>query len=135
MHDAMPRYKEPASPFGERLVAIRKARGISQVELARLINSTQRAISYYEVEAEYPPGAVVVHLAQVLHVSADELLGLRRPKDEPKDQEEQRLWKKFVQMRALPEKDQRAILRMVNSLGAANGNGKHSTRRRQAVGS
>lgn len=39
------------------------------------------------------------------------------------DQEEQRLWRKFRQMRELPEKDQRAIFRMVNSLTLARGNG------------
>ena len=77
MHLAMPRYREPASPFGERLVAIRKARGLTQTELAERIGSTQRSLSYYEVRAEYPPAEVVVRLASALRVSADYLLGLK----------------------------------------------------------
>jgi transcriptional regulator with XRE-family HTH domain len=122
----MPRYRKPSSPFGERLVAVRKARGLSQVQLARLISATQRAISYYEVEATFPPAEAIVKLARALRVSTDELLGLKRLREEDKDQDEQRLWRKFRQIRLLPEKDQRAIARMVNSLVAARGNGNGS---------
>ena len=123
----MPRYRKPSSPFAERLVAVRQARGLSQVELARRIGGTQRAISYYEVEATFPPAEAIIKLAKALRVSTDELMGLRRLKEESKDQEDQRLWKKFRQARLLPEKDQRAIARMINSLVAArgNGNGNH----------
>jgi transcriptional regulator with XRE-family HTH domain len=112
----MPRYRKPSSPFGERLVAVRKARGLSQIELAKRIGATQRAISYYEVEATFPPAEAIVKLATALRVSSDELLGLKRLKEEAKDHEEQRLWRRFQQIRLLPEKDQRAIARMVNSL-------------------
>jgi transcriptional regulator with XRE-family HTH domain len=86
------------------------------MELARLIHATQRAISYYEVEATFPPAEAIVKLAKALRVSTDELLGLKRLREEDKDQDEQRLWKKFRQIRLLPEKDQRAVARMVNSL-------------------
>jgi hypothetical protein len=89
-----------------------------------MIGSSQRAISAYETVAEYPPTAVVVDLAKGLKVSADELLGLEPPPKTariPEDPETRRLWRKFQQVRALPEKDQRAVIRLVCSLVSAKG--------------
>ena len=50
----------------------------------------------------------------------DELLGVKAPRG-PKlvngtDPETRRLWRKFQQVVALPEKDRRAVIRLVNSL-------------------
>jgi hypothetical protein len=62
---------------------------------------------------------VLVKIATVLKVSADELLGLKTPKQAPQpkqDPETKRLWKRFQQLLALPEKDQRAVIRLINSL-------------------
>jgi transcriptional regulator with XRE-family HTH domain len=118
----MPRKVRPASAFGERLAELRAERGITQIQLAEMIGSSQRAISAYETVAEYPPTPVVVELAKVLKVSADELLGLKPPKRAAKteDPEVRRLWKKFQQVLALPEKDRRAVIRLVNSLVAGH---------------
>jgi hypothetical protein len=46
--DAMPRKKYGETSFGERLQAIRRARGLTQVQLAEAAVTTQRAVSYYE---------------------------------------------------------------------------------------
>jgi transcriptional regulator with XRE-family HTH domain len=116
----MPRKVHPASAFGERLAELRAERGITQAQLAAMIGSSQRAISAYETVAEYPPTAVVVQLAETLKVSTDELLGVRplRAARSAEDPEVRRLWKKFQQVLALPEKDRRAVVRLVNSLVA-----------------
>jgi transcriptional regulator with XRE-family HTH domain len=116
MLDEMPRKKYKERDFQERLAGIRKARGLTQVRLAKAINSTQRAISHYENESAYPPAPVVVKLAKALRVTTDELLGVKPVKVEKQDPDVRRLWKKFVQIQTLPVKDQRAIIRMVNSL-------------------
>jgi transcriptional regulator with XRE-family HTH domain len=115
----MPRKVTPESEFGRRLMAARNQRGLTQTQLADMIGSTQRNISHYETVADCPPGPVIVELAKALQCSADELLGLKSPKTPPKpkqDQETKRLWKKFQQVRSLPEKDQRAVIRLINSL-------------------
>ncbi|CAG0989980.1 hypothetical protein GPROT1_02935 [Gammaproteobacteria bacterium] len=119
----MPRKVQAASAFGERLAELRAEHGITQIQLAEMIGSSQRAISAYETVAEYPPTAVVVELAKVLKVSANELLGLEpvwldRSKEDP---EARRLWKKFQQVMTLPEKDRRAVIRLVNSLVETKG--------------
>ncbi len=116
----MSRKKQRKGPdFGTRLVEARQARGITQIKLAEAIGSSQRAISAYETMACYPPTPVLAQIAQALHVSTDELLGLkptRTTKGQIEDPEERRLWRKFRQSRDLPEKDQRAIVRLLNSL-------------------
>jgi transcriptional regulator with XRE-family HTH domain len=124
----MPRKVQPASAFGERLARLRAERGITQGQLAERIGSSQRAISAYETVAEYPPTAVVVEIAKALKVSADELLGLKPPPKAARTQEDpevRHLWKKFQQVLSLPEKDRRAVIRLVNSLvaGRASRNG------------
>ena len=118
----MPRKKQPPTNFGHRLATVRKARGFTQVQLAEKATTTQRAISYYETEAGYPPMPAVAALAQALGVSVDELMGLQEPQPEllRDDPETRRLWKKFQQVRSLPVKDQRAVIRLVNSLATAS---------------
>ena len=128
--DAMPRTKKDDSSFGPRLAAIRKARGLTQVQLAQAAATTQRSVSYYENDAGIPPAAAVIALAKALKVSADELLGLKPPRIErvQDDAETRRLWKKFQMVAALPEKDQRAVIRLIGSLVAASG-ARHRLRR------
>jgi transcriptional regulator with XRE-family HTH domain len=118
---SMPRRKQAPTDFGERLTALRKDRGLTQVELARLTHTSQRAISYYENEAGYPPASVLIELARALQITADELLGLRprRQGAMETNPELRRIWKKFQQVMALPERDQRAVIRLINSLASA----------------
>ena len=118
----MPKKVRPASEFGVRLTTLRKARGLTQVQLAGRIGSTQRAVSRYETIADRAPAPVLARLAGALGVSTDELIGVKGTRaaagltDDP---EARRLWKKFQQVMALPEKDRRAVIRLVNSLVTA----------------
>ena len=119
----MPRPSKPGSPFGERLIELRKARNMTQEDLAKAIGTTNRAISYYEAEGGNPPLDTLVAMAKELRCSSDALLGLTKLKTEPITKgdgpttpEEKRLWNKFRQLRKLPDKDQRAVIRLVNSL-------------------
>lgn len=119
--DAMPRKKYGETSFGERLQNIRKARGLTQVQLAEAAETTQRAVSYYETEAGFPPAPAVISLAQALNITTDELLGLKPPKVAPveEDSEARRQWKRFQMISTLPERDQKAVIRLINSLVAA----------------
>lgn len=119
----MPRKKNEDSGFGARLVAFRRLRGMTQVELAEAAGTTQRAITYYENEMGHPPAAQLVALAKALRVTTDELLGIKPPKPDPRadDPETRKLWKKFQLVASLPERDQRAVIRLINSLARAEG--------------
>ena len=113
--------------FGQRLAELRRLRGLTQVQLAEKLGSTQRAITYYENEAEYPPVETIVELARILSVSTDELLGLKiiKPTQEvvdiTTDPELRRLWRKFQQVAEWPEKDQNAVIRIINTVSKSVG--------------
>jgi transcriptional regulator with XRE-family HTH domain len=118
----MPRKKHGESSFGQRLQAIRQARGLTQVQLAQAAETTQRAISYYETEAGFPPAPAVIALASALEVTTDELLGVKPPRLERArgDSETRRQWKRFQRITSLAERDQKAVIRLVNSLAASS---------------
>ncbi|MCI0655895.1 MAG: helix-turn-helix domain-containing protein [Acidobacteria bacterium] len=130
--DEMPGKKRNGSNFGKRLVALRKAHGLTQVQLAEATRTTQRAISYYETQDSYRPAPVVAELARGLRVSTDELLGVKITTKTTRQvpPETRRLWKKFQQVMALPEKDRRAVIRLVNSLVTAKAPAKDRAPRR-----
>ena len=116
----MPAKKPSQNAFGQRLVTFRQTRGLTQVQLAKATGMTQRAISYYEIEAEFPPAPALITLAQVLEGSTDELLGIQPATPAGRERpEEQRLWKRFQRMATLPTKDQRAVIRLINSLAGS----------------
>ncbi len=74
----MPKQKiELLTDFGRRLTSLRKKAGYTQVELAKELDVTQRMISHYEGQSEYPPAFRLPKLAKLLSVSADELLSIK----------------------------------------------------------
>jgi transcriptional regulator with XRE-family HTH domain len=101
--------------FGGRLATLRRARGLSQEELAAQAQVSRRVIAYYETEGDQPPGALLVDLARVLKVSTDELLGVKTVKElaSPKTA---RLLKRLRRVEDLPPADQRAVLKLVDAM-------------------
>jgi transcriptional regulator with XRE-family HTH domain len=118
----MPKKKQPQTEFGARLVALRLKRGLTQVQLAEATGLTQRAISYYETMPGHPVAPAIVALAKGLKVSSDVLLGIKAmPKGttgEPAP-DERRLWKHLRVVAQLPERDQRAVLRLIDTAAKA----------------
>ena len=126
----MPAQKKPASAFGGRLIALRKARNLTQIQFAEVVGVTQPVISYYEAKADVPAGDLVAKFAQALGVSTDELLGVKPPPiiDSPTaDPAARRYWRRFKQLMDLPEKDRRAVLRMLDSLTKVQPSGTHKS--------
>jgi transcriptional regulator with XRE-family HTH domain len=120
---AMPAKTTPKTSFGQRLFALRTARGYTQVSLAKALGTTQRVISYYETKGELPTPEFLVALVRTLGTTVDELLGLKPSKIEHRkeDPKRRRLWKRFQRMASLPERDQRAVIRLINSLVTSKG--------------
>lgn len=65
-------------PFGERLLAAREARELSQTELAQKAGLQPAAIGHFERDRRKPSFANVRALAKALNVSSDYLLGRTR---------------------------------------------------------
>ena len=64
-----------APVFGQRLAAARKAKGITQRELADRLQTTREMVDYYERRAVNPALEVVRSCAKALNVPVIELLG------------------------------------------------------------
>ncbi len=101
--------------FGVRLATLRRARGLSQEELAAQAGVSRRVIAYYEVESAQPPGALLVALARVLRCSTDALLGVK-PVSDTLSPKTARLLKRLQRIEELPPADQRAVLKLVDAM-------------------
>ena len=116
---AMVRIRQAATPsgLGVRLARLRRARNMTQVELAAAVGVTQSLISFYEKGTTEPSAAVMVQLARVLGVTADELLGLK-PAHHAGTQEtgNLRLMRKLQRVQQLPPKDRRNVVQYIDAL-------------------
>ena len=66
--------------MGSFIAALRRAKGLTQRELAELLNVSDKAVSRWERGDAAPDLSVIPALAELFGVTADELLrGERRP--------------------------------------------------------
>jgi hypothetical protein len=73
-------------------------------------------VAYYEAQTEHPPAHLLPKIAEVLDVTADELLGISELKDAEGGAKNSRLWRKLRQVEKLPPSDRRALLKMLDAL-------------------
>ena len=62
--------------FVKRLIELRTAMGLSQRQLAKMLNITGVTIHYWEKNQRNPDAEKIIRLAKFFNVSADYLLGL-----------------------------------------------------------
>lgn len=70
----------PRSSLGTRLRGLRSAKGLSQVDLARLVGRHQTVIGPYERDEYEPPREIVEKLARVLETTPEYLYFGRNPR-------------------------------------------------------
>jgi transcriptional regulator with XRE-family HTH domain len=104
--------KTKTSEFGKRLAYFRKAKGLTQGELGEKVGVSYRVIAYYEGETKYPPSRIIVPLSKALGITTDELLGVKKTKNDF-DPRNASLWRKLKVVENLPKKDQKAILHYI----------------------
>jgi transcriptional regulator with XRE-family HTH domain len=61
--------------FGEKILQLRKATGLSQEQLAELVGVSRQAISKWETDQSMPEIEKVLLLSKTFSISTDELLG------------------------------------------------------------
>jgi transcriptional regulator with XRE-family HTH domain len=120
-----PRFKLPAvsqmESMGQRLTRFRKARGLTQIELAGQLGITQSLLSSYERDRLKLSAEMAMHFAQALNVGGDELLGLnagRRKAAAKKENGEMslKLVRRLKGIEQLPQTKQKALLSMIDSV-------------------
>lgn len=105
--------KEKEETIGQRMARLRRERGITQVELAEMLDVPQPMISAYENGGLRLHGELIVELTKILDVSADQLLGLKEVKNGTA--KNGRLLRKLQQLELLPRRDQQALMRTIEA--------------------
>jgi transcriptional regulator with XRE-family HTH domain len=103
---------------GERAARFRKERGITQKEMAERLGVSQPHVSFYERGETRLHAEMLAKVARILRVSADELLGIKTPKspDAASAAMSAKSRRLLQQVSELPERDQRAVVRLIRSL-------------------
>ena len=63
--------------FGNMVAALRKERGMTQLELAEKMGVTDKAVSKWERDLSFPDVSSIPKLAEILGVSVDELMQVK----------------------------------------------------------
>ncbi len=100
---------------GVRLAALRKAAGLSQVQLAALIDIPQRTLSFYETNAQNIPSGLLTRLADALGVTIDDILG-SSDKKTTKRGPKSKLERQFEFVRRLPRKEQEFVSKFLDNV-------------------
>jgi len=114
---------KPRSTLGQRIAAARERAGISQIELAQKLQTVQPSIAYWERSAVNLRSDVIIKLAQILGISADELLGIRPPRQnalKPTGKARQ----VFDAVSRLPRRQQEKIVEVVEAFVSQQTNGQ-----------
>ena len=72
------KYNDGMKIFAERLIELRKERGLSQATVAKDLNVSLGIICYWETNKSDPTAGNIAKVAHYFNVSADYLLGLER---------------------------------------------------------
>lgn len=62
--------------YGQRIKELRTEKGLTQKQLAEVLNSTQKNVSKYELELLDLSTDLIIRICKFFDVSADYLLGL-----------------------------------------------------------
>jgi transcriptional regulator with XRE-family HTH domain len=107
--------KNPATEHGERLADLRRAAGLTQMEVAKELGIPQRTVSFYERKARQIPQELVHPLAKLLGVTPEEILGLEGT--EPKKRgPKSKLERLFEQASQLPKAKQEFITKLLGEI-------------------
>ncbi len=100
--------------LGKRIARLRKEKGKTQVELAKIMGLTQGLISDYELDKLRPYHEMIVRFAIALDVSADELLGFRQSKKNT-DKPNLKLTRRMKEIENLPPSQQKVLLKTIDT--------------------
>ncbi len=65
--------------FGQRFSRLRRAKGLTQDDVAARVNVSSQAVSKWENDINMPDIGILLNLGEMLGVSTDELLGKETP--------------------------------------------------------
>ena len=101
--------------LGERIRELRKARGLTQNELAERLGVTQALIASYESARRSVPLRKLCVLTEVLGVSIEEVVGQVAPKQRRKPGPPSQIERKLMELEKLPRSEQQFVMKMLDN--------------------
>jgi len=99
---------------------MRKARGMTQAELARAIGVSQQAVFAYELGDRRVSVLLLSKMAQAFTVSVEDMVGFSRPICVPKGRLSPRAIRHAERLQALSRSQQRLIIRILDLFEESN---------------
>lgn len=106
--------------LGSHIAQLRKARGMTQAELARSIGVSQQAVFAYEIAERRVSVFILIKLGRVFSTTVEELMGVARPVRIPKRRLSPRAMRHAERLQALSKTQQRFVVRIIDMLEASN---------------
>lgn len=106
--------------LGQRVAALRRGRGLTQVQLAEAMGVAQQTVAHYEAGRLRLLAGALPNLADQLGVTVEELVGTPARRGNGKRGPAPKLQQQLEQIQALPKAEQRAISRVLDSVLAAH---------------
>ena len=107
--------------LGERITNLRKARGITQVELAEILGVSQQTVQAYEVGRRRIQVSALPVVARTLGVPLEELFGVVRKPERSKRGPMSQLERSMERIAELPKQKQRFVVEMLETVLAQAG--------------
>jgi transcriptional regulator with XRE-family HTH domain len=108
--------KGPRPQQGARLLALRQAAGLTQIELARYLGVPHANIAFWEWSDKPPRSDLLPEMAKALGVRLDDLLVTNGATPGKRPGPVGELQRTFEDVRQLPRKQQRKIIETVRAL-------------------
>ena len=102
--------------LGERIASLRKAHGITQVQLAEALKVSQQTVQAYEVGRRRIPVSALPVVARLFAVSLEELFGEARRAAHGKRGPMSQLERSIERIGELPKQKQRFVLQMLETV-------------------
>lgn len=102
--------------LGQRIAALRKARGLTQVQLAEQLGVAQQTLAHYEAGRLRLLASSLVKLAELLDVPVEELAGSPRSARPGKRGPAPKIQQQLERVAALPKSEQRVIAKVLDSM-------------------
>jgi transcriptional regulator with XRE-family HTH domain len=107
--------------LGSRIASARRARNLTQQEVADQLGIAQQTYAHYEVGRVRFPASTLPLLAQVLGVTTEELLGHKANPKKLKRGPVSKLDQQIERLRKLPKTTQQVVMKMLDGVLAQTG--------------
>lgn len=102
--------------LGARIAELRKAQGITQIQMAEALGVSQQTVNSYEVARRRIPASALPTLAELFKISIDELLGNQLKQASGKRGPASKLQQQIERLNQLPKSKQKFVIEMIDTV-------------------